>query len=91
MIIAVFPCSLLAGEEPSIAGHWEGAIGLPGTKLDVNIDFTLKEDGSWTGDISIPGQNAKGLPREVASRFTPPFNYDTKRDDSIFNPMRKDL
>lgn len=61
-IIALFPLSLLSGEELSLAGHWEGAAELPGMKLDLNIDFTQKEDGSWTGDISIPAQSAKDLP-----------------------------
>ena len=51
-----------AAEEPSIAGHWEGEIELPGTKLGFDIDFTQKPDGSWSGDVSIPMQNAKDLP-----------------------------
>jgi CubicO group peptidase (beta-lactamase class C family) len=62
MIISFLSPAFLAAVEPSIAGHWEGAIELPGTKLNVDIDFTQKEDGSWTGDISIPAQNAKDLP-----------------------------
>ncbi len=49
-------------DEGSIAGHWEGAIELPGTKLEFNIDFAAKPDGSLSGDISIPAQNAKDLP-----------------------------
>ncbi|MBN2408549.1 MAG: serine hydrolase [Candidatus Aminicenantes bacterium] len=51
-----------AAEEPSIAGHWAGEIELPGTKLEFDIDFTLGPDGAWSGDISIPLQNAKDLP-----------------------------
>jgi len=46
---------------PTLAGHWEGTIELPGQKLEINCDFTLK-DGSWTGDISIPVQQAVDLP-----------------------------
>jgi CubicO group peptidase (beta-lactamase class C family) len=45
-----------------LAGHWEGSIAVPGTKLDVNLDFVKQADGSWKGDISIPAQGAKDLP-----------------------------
>ena len=51
-----------AAEEPSIAGHWVGEVEIPGTKLGFDIDFMLKPDGTWSGDISIPDQNAKDLP-----------------------------
>lgn len=37
------------------AGHWEGAIELPGMKLELNIDLAKSEAG-WTGDVSIPVQ-----------------------------------
>jgi len=46
----------------SLAGHWDGAIEIPGTKLGVDIDFKSGEGGVWSGDISIPAQNAKDLP-----------------------------
>jgi len=52
-----------SGQEASLEGHWEGIIEIPGTPLEVDVDFTL-EDGGWTGDISIPAQNAKDLPLE---------------------------
>ena len=48
--------------EPTLAGHWEGSISLPGQKLAVDLDFKPGEGGAWTGDISIPAQNAKDLP-----------------------------
>src|SRR4030043_902466 len=51
-----------AAEEPSIVGHWVGEVEVPGTKLGVDIDFTLKADGAGAGDISVPMQNAKDLP-----------------------------
>ena len=44
------------------AGHWEGAIELPGTKLEVDVDLAKRIDGTWTGDITIPAQGAKDLP-----------------------------
>ena len=48
-----------AGSGP--AGHWEGAIKLPGTELGVLVDLALGKDGAWTGDIDIPLQGAKDL------------------------------
>jgi CubicO group peptidase (beta-lactamase class C family) len=53
---------LSAAAAPSLAGHWAGAIELPGTKLEIDCDFNGQADGSWTGDISIPAQNAKDMP-----------------------------
>jgi len=44
------------------AGHWEGAVEVPGAKLEVNVDFVKQADGTWKGDISIPAQGAKDLP-----------------------------
>ncbi len=51
----------LAAETSGPAGHWDGAIEIPGTKLGVDVDLKA-ESGAWTGDISIPLQNAKDLP-----------------------------
>jgi len=49
----------LAGQEASTpAGHWEGAIVVPGGELGINVDLML-EDGVWAGDISIPMQNTE--------------------------------
>jgi len=53
--------TLCAAEPPSLAGHWEGAIEVPGQKLDIDLDFVL-EAGAWKGDITIPAQNARNLP-----------------------------
>jgi CubicO group peptidase (beta-lactamase class C family) len=52
----------VAAAPQDLAGHWEGAIDVPGTKLEVNLDFVKQADGSWKGDISIPAQGAKDLP-----------------------------
>lgn len=43
------------------AGHWEGAIEIPGSPLAVDVDLAA-EGGGWKGDISIPAQKAKDLP-----------------------------
>ena len=45
----------------------EGAISLPTGKLAFDADFAKAPDGAWTGDISIPAQNAKDLSLEAIS------------------------
>jgi len=54
--------SVQATPAQDLAGHWEGAIELPGTKLAVDVDIVKLADGTWKGDISIPLQSAKDLP-----------------------------
>jgi CubicO group peptidase (beta-lactamase class C family) len=58
LIITAAPAVLL-GQAKTIAGHWEGAVELPGQKLAIQVDFTANPDGSWAGGISIPAQNLK--------------------------------
>ncbi|MDY0231369.1 MAG: serine hydrolase, partial [Candidatus Saccharicenans sp.] len=45
-----------------IIGHWEGAIELPGMKLEVLVDFKLSAENQLEGTVSIPIQKAKDLP-----------------------------
>jgi len=56
-----FAGQVRASEAPDVAGHWEGKINLPGTPLGIDVDFVF-QGGVWTGDISIPMQNAEDLP-----------------------------
>lgn len=62
IVLMIIPLSLMSDEVPSLEGRWEGIIDIPGMKLNIDIDFSQKDDGSWAGDISIPAQNAKNLP-----------------------------
>ncbi len=66
VFIAVFLIAVsgpaVAAVPQDLAGHWEGTIEVPGTKLEVNLDFVKQADGTWKGDISIPVQGAKDLP-----------------------------
>jgi pimeloyl-ACP methyl ester carboxylesterase len=43
------------------AGHWEGAIVLPGQELQVRIDLERDVATAWRGTIDIPQQGATGL------------------------------
>ena len=63
ILAAAFVPPLRAAEQPTLAGHWAGAIELPGTKLDFDLDFAFAA-GAWTGDVTIPLQNARNLPLE---------------------------
>lgn len=47
--------------EPGPAGHWEGAIAIPGQELGVVVDLAPGKDGAWQGEIDIPLQGAKDL------------------------------
>jgi CubicO group peptidase (beta-lactamase class C family) len=50
---------LFAADSP--AGRWEGAIVLPALRLEVQVDLAGAEQ-AWSGDISIPLQQARDLP-----------------------------
>lgn len=62
IIIALFPflCTQAAEAGPAPAGHWTGAIHLPGTKLEIIVDLGTKSgDGDWSGKIAIPAQGLR--------------------------------
>ena len=62
LLISLLAVSVPAADAPQLAGHWAGAIELPGTQLEIDCDFKAQADGSWTGDISIPAQKVQDLP-----------------------------
>ena len=62
LVLALVP-ALRAAEPPALAGHWTGAIDLAGQKLEFDLDFAVA-NGAWSGDVSIPLQNARNLPLE---------------------------
>ncbi|MGW8267699.1 MAG: hypothetical protein ACWGSQ_15145 [Longimicrobiales bacterium] len=50
--------SVVGQEAPTPAGHWEGAIVVPGGELGIDVDLMV-EAGTWSGDISIPMQQTQ--------------------------------
>jgi len=54
---------LLAATEPAFhpEGHWEGAVTLPTTALNVRVDLKRVGDQSWLGTIDIPVQSLRGF------------------------------
>ena len=56
-------------------GHWEGAIALPGTSLEVQVD--LDRDGAaWRATIDIPQQDAHGLPLQAVRFEAPSVHFE---------------
>jgi hypothetical protein len=61
----------------SAAGHWEGAITLPGTTLEIRVELE-ESAGGWIGTIDIPVQALRGFKlgdvtvKEAAVSFTMP-------------------
>ena len=62
LVVLGGPPSRGADKPNPAEGHWDGAIDIPGAKLQFDVDLDQSEGGSWTGDISIPAQGAKDLP-----------------------------
>jgi uncharacterized protein len=50
-----------AAEALDPAGHWEGDITLPATKLAIRVDLEKAPDGKWSGTIDIPVQGLRGF------------------------------
>ena len=49
------------GYSQDISGEWHGNLKVMGTSLALNFDFQ-KAGYKWTGTMSVPQQNAKGIP-----------------------------
>lgn len=64
MVLSVLILTLMVGharaDDAGPAGHWEGAITLPGTELGIKVDLEQTQ-GQWTGTIDIPVQGLRGF------------------------------
>ena len=45
-----------------LAARWEGSVQIPGNELIVVVDLAPDANGTWTGSITMPELNTKGLP-----------------------------
>jgi hypothetical protein len=52
--------------QSDMRGHWSGTIQAPGGSLGMEVDLDKTSDG-WIGSISIPAQNASGMPLDNIS------------------------
>ncbi len=62
-----------AGQQNSIAGHWEGAIKLPSGELKLSVEFT-DAAGKLSATITIPQQGAKDMPLSDVAFIKSPSN-----------------
>jgi hypothetical protein len=63
LVIALTSWSGAAAAQPAPApaGHWEGAIQIPGKELKIEVDLARAGD-VWEGTINIPDQGLKAFP-----------------------------
>lgn len=61
LILFLLTAAPLFSETPLIEGRWKGSINIPPMPLEIEIDFEKVND-RWSGDITIPAQNARDLP-----------------------------
>ncbi|MCD4701469.1 MAG: alpha/beta fold hydrolase [Candidatus Aegiribacteria sp.] len=54
-------CGQATQVNSDISGAWEGSISLTGIMLDINVDITVDDTGSYSASIDIPVQGASGL------------------------------
>jgi hypothetical protein len=45
-------------------GHWSGSVEVPGQPLGMEVDLEKGPNG-WIGSVSIPAQNATGIPLDA--------------------------
>ncbi len=68
-----WPVALSA--QTGLEGHWEGAIELPGTALQIRIDFK-SAGAAWQANIDIPQQGAQGLPLQAVRFAAPQVHFE---------------
>lgn len=59
-------CALPNWAQDGPRGHWSGSVEVPNQSLAMEVDLDKAADG-WIGSISIPAQNASGLPLDSIS------------------------
>jgi CubicO group peptidase (beta-lactamase class C family) len=65
LLLSLTPLASPSSAAPADAiGHWEGAIQIPGTDLEVLVDLKAGAAGALEGTIDIPAQSARGLALE---------------------------
>lgn len=57
----IFLFGSFCGYSQDISGEWHGNLNVMGTSLALSFDFQ-KAGYKWTGTMSVPQQNAKGIP-----------------------------
>ncbi len=58
-------------------GHWSGAVDVPNQSLAMEVDLDKGPNG-WVGSISIPAQNASGIPVDGITFADGKFTFQIK-------------
>jgi hypothetical protein len=61
-LFLLFAAAIIARAGDTPAGHWEGAIQIPGREIKLVIDFAQDASGQWVGSVIVPGFGIKGTP-----------------------------
>jgi hypothetical protein len=59
-------CATFLSAQSDMRGHWSGSLDTPNGSLGIEVDLD-KTATEWIGSISIPLQNASGLPLDAIS------------------------
>src|SRR5580700_4453362 len=57
-------CAGAASAQSDMRGHWSGNIDSPNGSVAMEVDLDKTASG-WIGSMSIPAQNASGIPLET--------------------------
>jgi CubicO group peptidase (beta-lactamase class C family) len=80
LTLFLWPARTFAQSNPE--GHWEGAIALPGSSLQIHVD--LKQSaGAWQGTIDIPQQGATGLPLQAVRIDAPQVHFELQAGPGV--------
>lgn len=77
-----------AAADPS--GHWEGTVQIPGREINFEIDLAKNAKGQFTGTISVPGDNLKGLPLRKVSVEGKSVAFEARSDQPFAGVLAAD-
>ena len=60
--LAVLLSFALAQDVKPFVGTWSGALSVMGQELEIEVEFTLDDDGNLQGTIDVPMQGATDIP-----------------------------
>jgi hypothetical protein len=63
--------------QDGLRGHWSGSVEVPNQALAMEVDLDKGPNG-WVGSISIPAQNASGIPLDAIALTDGKFTFRVK-------------
>ncbi len=74
-LLMALVCPMRTVAQANPAGHWEGAINLPGNSLQIHVNLK-QAGGAWQGTIDIPQQGAVGLELQAVRFEAPQIHFE---------------